>query len=275
MRKKTLFMNISLIVVFLLLLSCAKERPEDTNNVIAIVNNELITREALLEFAEIDDLSQISEAELREKIDDLIKLTILAQEATDLLKQPIIRERVKLAQKKVLANAYLAKIIHEFNPTETDLFNYYQMHRSRYIDEREEYRIQRIFLTEPMMADSVTVMLNNAEITFASAARAYSQEGVRNNDGFIGYQTSEEMEPAIWRSISGLAQHRFARVPVSNGIYLVRYTDKRTRLIDRPFTEVVDSVRIEFLNEKRREIVNNDLNELMYKAEIIYKKYDR
>ena len=267
-------MRYLLLIIILLPLNfgaCSREKLPEESTIIARVNNEVLTENSLLEFSGLETLDGLTEAELRERIEELIKLTVLAQEAKkrEVTESPEIKERIRIAEMKIKANALLAMLLNKIELSETEVFNHYQIHKSRYLTEREEYRIQRILLPNAAMADSVSAMINNADLTFAVAARRYSQERSRESDGFIGYMTPDEIEPAIWNAISNLAQFRYARVPVSNGIYLVRYTDKRNRTIERPFTEVIDSVRAEVMQEKRADLVDNLVRELMGRSEII------
>ncbi len=273
MKKKSLFCLLVLITG-LVILSCSRDQHPDDQEIIATVNREVLTLNSILEFTDLTSLEGLSDAELREKIEDLIKLTVLAQEAhkRGIDEYPEVRERIRIAEKRIKANALLASVINDIELTESEVFNHYQIHKSRYTTEREEYRIQRILLNNNTMADSVATMIVNDNLTFAQAARNYSQERSRETDGFVGYQTSEEMGPQIWNSLSNVSQYRFVRVPVSNGIYLVRYTDKRNRTIDRPFTEVMDDVREEVMQERRQDLINNLVNSLLSNTEIIISK---
>jgi peptidyl-prolyl cis-trans isomerase C len=270
-EKQVLIFLLALLVV-LFLFSCSKEKEDkETGVVIATVNNEQLTAASIVEFTGSETLAVMTEEEQRERVDDLIKLTVLAQEADKrgLNGQTEIKERIKIAEKKIKANALLAKMFEELEVTESEVFNYYQIHKSRYAGEREEYRVQRILLENEEMADSVSTMIVDGELNFAEAARAYSREQARERDGYLGYLTPDEMEQFIWNSIRNLSQWRFVRVPVSNGIYLVRYTDVRNRETERPFTEVSDQVREELLEERRRDLVNELLDELLSSSEIV------
>lgn len=269
--KKAAFKLALLVLLLLYIVSCSEEKLPTEDDIVATVNNEKITATGLREFIGYDNLENMTNGEEREALEDLIRLTILAQEADNLLitDNPEIGERIKLAEKRIKANTLLAKIIHDIELTENDMFNYYQIHKSRYTGEVMEYRVQRILLSGTAMADSVSSMINSGEITFAEAARRYSQERTRETDGFAGYQTEEEMGPVIWNVLSNLSQWRFARVSVSNGIYLIRYTDTRERIMERPFTEVMEEVKEEMLKEQRSEEIAKFMEDLTERSEII------
>lgn len=260
-----------IIVFFLGLLSCDRRRTDEEIGVIATVNDEILTEQSIIEFIGTDSFTDLPDTEKRERIDDLIKLTLLAQEAErrGVTEEREIRERISIAQKKIKANALLAMIVHDIEVTESEVFNYYQIHKSRFTGEQQEYRVQRIFLENEAVTDSVSTLIINGDITFAEAARRYSQEPAGERNGYIGYLTSDEMEPAVWNSLRNLSQWRFVRIPVSNGFYLIRYTDVRNREAERPFTEVAEQVREELLEEKRRDKVNGLIEELLGQTEIV------
>jgi peptidyl-prolyl cis-trans isomerase C len=269
-KRYSVLLLLSVLLIFFMS-SCSEDTLPEDSEIVATVNGEEITITGLREFIGYDNLENITNEEEREALEDLIRLTILAQESENSLvtENPEIRERIKLAEKRIKANALLAKIIHDIDLTENEMFNYYQIHKSRYEGEVTEYRIQRILLSGTNMADSVSTMINSGEITFAEAARRYSQERTRETDGFAGYQTPEEMGAIIWNVISNLNQWRFSRVSVSNGIYLIRYTDTRERTIERPFTEVIEEVRDEMLQERKNDEIVRFMEELIGRSEII------
>lgn len=262
----------AVLIVLLFFCSCSREKKKayEDKVVIVTVNNEEISLETLLEFIGLESTEELSEAERRNSIDDLIKLTLLAQEAerrgVDSFER--IRERINIAEKRIKANALLAMSIHDIELSESEVFNYYQIHKNRYVAEREEYRIQRILLENEAIADSVSTMIVDGTLSFGEAAGRFSQERARETEGYIGYRTPDELEAGVWNVVSQLGQWRFSRVRVSNGILLVRYTDKRNRRVERPFTEVSEKVREELLEERRKDIVQSLVQDLLSKAEI-------
>ncbi len=271
-REIRFFPVILVILIFLNVLSCSRDIQDEDAVIVATVNEEELTDCSFREFSLIDSTAELSDTKKREMLDDLIKLTVLAQEADKrgITQHSGIRERIRIAEKKIKANALLAQMFHDLEVTESEVFNYYQIHKSRYTGERDEYSVQRIFLENEAMADSVSALIvEDNEINFTEAARSYSQDQTGEDGGYLGYMTADEMEPAVWNSLRNLSQWRFARIPVSNGFYLIRYTDKRSRATERPFTEVADLVREELLEERRKDMVNGLVEELVSKSEIV------
>ena len=274
MKYKLIYLKLISALFFIILLltsACGRERKTEEGEIIAVINEEKISNHSILEFIGSESLSGMTESEKRDKMEEIIKLTVLAQEAErrGLTDHPEISERIRLASNRIKANLLLSEISNNIVLTEAEIFNYYQIHKSRYVTQREEYLIQRILLPSEAMADSVATLIVNNEHTFSEAARIFSRERARERDGFLGYLTPDEMESAIWNGIRNIAQWRFTRVQASNGIFLVRYTERRNRVVESPFTEVAERVREELLEERRKDMINKLLDELIGKAEII------
>ena len=267
--KYLLFTILLIAVVF----SCSDKIGEQ-EKIVAEVNGTILTEEQFLDFCEIDNLEELSEDHKRAKIEEWATVVLLSREADKrgLTDNNRLRFRKDMAGKIINANALLALTIANIEPTENELFNYYQIHKNVYVQNVTEYRIQRILLSNTAMADSVSSMLTSNQMNFAEAARVYSQERSRETDGYIGYLTKEEMGEALFTTINNLSQWRFTRIPASNGIYLVRYTDVRSREAEKSFNDVIEQVREQYLAENKSDLVKNLIETLMQEAEIVIKK---
>lgn len=262
--------NILIIAVLLLLASCAEDASSDKSLIVASINGEYLSESMLAELAGVEDISELSGDQIRAKIEDWIKITLLAQEADvrGLTEDPRIKSRIELAEKTTKANLFLASLFQDISPSETELFEYFQIHRGRYLEDRDEYRVQRIRFEDEAMADSVSVMIVNNEISFTEAARQLSQEEARSTDGYIGYLTLQEMEDYIQRAVTNLRQWRYMKVAGDEAFFLVRYTDRRSRRAEKSFKDVIDEIRKEYIADKKQEYIDNKISTLINKAEI-------
>jgi len=252
-------------------LSCSKSEEKDLSNVIAQINGDVLTEDMLVELAGVNDINDLSESEKKSKMDEWIKISLLAHEADKrgLTQNPTVKARFILAEKTIKANLLLSNILHNISPSESELFNYYQIHKGRYLQDREEYRIQRILFHSEELADSVSSMIINNEITFSEAARNFSQEQARESDGYIGYITLEEMDDQTRRVVSNLSQWRYTKIRGNEGFFLLRYGDVRKRKSEQNFTEVIDQIREEYIAEKRSDFIDQEIKKLMDESEII------
>jgi hypothetical protein len=65
-----------------------------------------------------------------------------------------------------------------------------------------------------------------------------------------------------------LRQYRYKTVETSNGLYVVRFYDQRMTTIEKTFNEVKDSIHQVVLAEKRQNLYQQTLQELMSNADI-------
>ncbi len=263
--------SLLICVLILLFLSSCDKQIEDKGRIIAEINGNKITEEEFLDYCRIDSLDDISEEEIRAKIEEWAKIVLLAHEAEKrgLVDNSRISFRAEMAGNLVKANVLLAAMVYDIEPTENELFNFYQIHRSSYVREVQEYRVQRILLASEAMADSVSNSIINNELNFAEAAQRYSQERASETNGYIGYLTTDEMSDSVRNAVTSLSQWRFTRIPASNGFYLIRYTDMRNREVEKSFTDVTAEVKERYLEEMKSDLVNSLVDDLMRQAEII------
>ncbi len=264
--------RILLITVGILffMLSCADDNLTDKSRVLARINGEQLTEDMLAELANVADIDDLSGQQIRNWTEDLIKITLLAQQADNngLTDNPRVNSRIRLAEKSIKANLFLSSMFQDMSPSETELFDYYQIHKGRYQQDRDEYRVQRIKFADEAVADSVSNMIIDNEISFTEAARLFSQEEAQSTDGFMGYLTFDEMEDFIRRAVTNLSQWRYMKVTGDGAFFLVRYTDRRNRSADKSFTDVIDEIRKEYIADKKQQHIDNEIKLLIDKADI-------
>ena len=261
-----------LVVLYMFILSCDKSS-KNNDNIIASVNKEMITEEDLAALA--DSSYALYNMESKQKLtEDWIKLTVLAQEAKSrgYDKLPEVQSKINYAEKRVLANTLIAEIVANIKVSEGELFNYYQIHKSRFTGERQEYQLQRILVETESVVDRIANEINSNTINFTDAAKQYSVEPIGKNGGFVGFVTSDDIEEILLERLIKAGQRRFIKVKEGNKFLLVRYTEKRMRTIDKPFTEVKSTLRDEIIEEKKREFIEKEINFLINQAEIVITK---
>ncbi|MFO7896063.1 MAG: peptidylprolyl isomerase [Candidatus Cloacimonadales bacterium] len=256
-----------LILLFLLILGCEKE-PD--LQIVAQVNDEVLSMEQLKSAFSDEQWQLKSKAEKKELVQNWIDLTAMAQVADQLeISETLpVLFRLENAAKTIKSNALLAQEIAEIEVTENDLFDYYKLHQSRYKSSYLEYNIQRIFSKDLETTEQALAAMRNG-MNFDETAKKYSQESAGANGGYIGFKRQEELEAAAWQRLTELRQWRYDRINTENGYYIVRYIDSRNVEIDKNFKEVKNEIRKLVLAEKQRNLYKNFVEKVRQQTETI------
>ena len=256
-----------LILIFsLLIISC--KQSSDADYVVAQVNSEqLLIEDLKANFTDIQ-WDKLSKKDKEEVVQDWIQLTILSQEADKLgiSATPQIHNKIVLAEKNIKSNALIAQKLSEIKVTEDDLFNYYRVHKTQFQKSHKEYRVQRIFVTDKNMLETVKKAINNT--SFKAAAIKYSQESIGKNGGYMGFVSEQNIKSELWTALTQLKKYRWKSIQSDGGFYIIRYYDERTVSTDKTFVEVIEKIRITLLKQKQEETYENLIEELKKKSEI-------
>ena len=254
-----------ILLIPILLLSCIQQKDE---GIIAQVNEDKFTIEKLKANFSEDEWENLTNEEKHEFVQDWIQLTLLSQEADrrGISELPRIKARIETAEKSVKSNSLLAQKLSEINISEDDLFNYYKLHKSQYRKSHEEYKVQRIFITDELRLGEVRDEIKNS--SFAEAAKKYSEESKGKNGGYVGFISQKTANKDIWNALKSLQKHRYKTVETDQGYYILRYYDTRIVYEEKTFLEVSNSIRKVVLENRKDEIFNNLIEELKKKSEI-------
>ncbi len=261
-----MFRTISSILLLMLLFAC--EQTDNDGYLAAQVNEEKLYMEDLkVNFTE-QQWNELSLQQKEEIVQDWIRLTLLAQEAqrTGISDTPAIQNKIEIARKNILGNAVIAQRLSQIKISEEDLFNYYRMHKNQYQKSHNEYALQRIFIQDETLLDSVRTAIS--ESSFKAAAIIYSQEEAGKNGGFIGFVSQTDIPAKLWNVLKNLKKYHYQSVQMDSGIYIIRYYDERTVKTEKTFIEVKDEIRTRLIEEKKQEAYENLIEELKIKSEI-------
>ena len=254
-----------ILLIPILLFSCIQQKDEGS---IAQVNEDKLTIEELKANFSDDEWENLTNEEKNEFVQDWIQLTLLSQEADRLgiSELPRIKSRIETAEKSVKSNTLIAQKLSEIEISEDDLFNYYKLHKSKFQESHEEYKIQRIFITDESKLGEIRDEIKNS--SFAEAAKKYSEESDGKNGGYVGFISQKTANKDIWNALKSLQKHRYKTVETNQGYYILRYYDTRTVYEEKTFLEVSNSIRKVVLENRKDEIFNNLIEELKKKSEI-------
>ncbi|MCF7793463.1 MAG: peptidyl-prolyl cis-trans isomerase [Candidatus Cloacimonetes bacterium] len=261
-----MFRTVSFILLLIMLFSCQKT--DDENYAVAQVNDEVLLIEDLKANFSQQQWNDMTKIQKEEIVQDWIRLTMLAQEAknTGIAEQQAIKNKIETAEKNILANAVIAQKLAEVTVNDEDMFNYYRMHKSNYQKTHKEYKVQRIFVQNEALLDSVRAAIS--QTTFKEAAIKYSQESAGSNGGYLGFVSQRDIPANQWNVLTKLKKYHYQSLESEEGFYVIRYYDKRDVKTEKTFVEVEDEIRSTLIEMKKQEAFDNLIEDLKIKSEI-------
>ena len=187
-----------------MIFSCAKKEEK----IIAQVdNNKLLLEDLKCNFQE-DVWKNMKIEEKQEYIQDWIQLTLLSQESDKLkISETVeIKTNIKSAEMNIKSNALIAQRFSDITVSEEELFNYYKLHKSKFLKKSKEYKLQRILITDESELDMIREEIKNT--SFDEAAEKYSEENIGKTGGFVGFISKKDVREVIWNTIIYLKKGR-------------------------------------------------------------------
>ena len=253
------------LIIFVIIFSCAKKEEK----IIAQVdNNKLLLEDLKCNFQE-DTWKNMKIEEKQKYIQDWIQLTLLSQEADKLKisETPEIKSKIKSAEMNIKSNALISQRFSDITISEDELFNYYKLHKSKFLKKSKEYRLQRIITTDESKLDIIRDEIKDT--SFDVAAEKYSEEDIGRTGGFVGFISKKNEREVIWNTIISLKKGRYKTVQIGNAFHIVRYTQTRLMAVEKNFSEVRDEIRYIVMQNKKEEIFENLVEDLKLDANII------
>ncbi len=263
MRKKIAF------ALLLLVFIAACSLPKKDSEVVAQVDNEKLTLAELKANFTEEEWQKMTPDQKKEYVQQWINLVILAKEAEKqgLVKEPAVKNRIKYAQQKVLANSLIASRLAAQEVSEEEMFNYYRIHQADFAVPNVNYKVQRIFVTEQNMLARVRQELQNG-MRFEDAAKVFSQETLGQNGGYAGIVTPDGPDSILWQALSKVNMYEVITVPKDNGFYLLRAYETVQGTGPSGFESQKDIIRQRILDERKRQVYDELLQELKSKSNI-------
>lgn len=256
---------ITFLIIFVIIFSCAKKEEK----IIAQVDNSKLLLEDLKCNFNEDAWKNMKMEEKQEYIQDWIQLTLLSQEADKLKisETPEIKSKIKSAEMNIKSNALIAQKFSDITVSEDELFNYYKLHKSKFLKKSIEYKLQRIITTDESKLDMIRDEIKNT--SFDIAAEKYSEEDIGRTGGIVGFVSKKNVKEVIWNTITYLKKGRYKTVQIGNTFYIVRYIQTRLMAEEKNFSEVRDEIRDIVMQNKKEEIFENLVEDLKINANII------
>ena len=199
--------------------------------------------------------------ERTEALQRFIDLRLMAQKgrAAGLEQDPDYQRRLKEFSKNRLTILHRENLIREMEPTEGELWDYFEGHRDQ-ISVRESRKVQMVVLKTKEEAEQVKGRIETGEITIFEAARDYSIDpNAKTTLGEMGWVAKGTGFPAL-DELTFAAEPEQLAGPVESpaGWHLVMVQDVR----DARYEELVDeatrkNTRRRYLHQKMDEYVVN------------------
>jgi peptidyl-prolyl cis-trans isomerase C len=253
----------------LLLLLAGCSTPKQDSEVVAQVDKETLTLAELKANFSATEWKNLTQEQKKEYAQQWVNLVLLAREAEQqgLADDKAIKNRVKYAGRKVLANALIASRLASEQVGEDELFNYYRIHQGEFSKPIQNYKVQRIFLTDASLLAKVRLELQNG-MKFEDAAKVFSQEPLGQNGGYMGTVTPDGADSTIWHALQPLKLFEITTLQKDNGYYLLRYYMEEQGSGPSGFEGQKDIIRRRILDERRRQVYDELLQELKSQSDV-------
>jgi len=264
---------LNMLILAIVLVSCIPQEVIEQGIVIARVNDNVLTLEEIKDSYGENLWNAMTRDEQREVISQWVNLTALCESAKsdDIIRNDhAIKFRAKNAEKKIFANAKIAKSIDTMTFTEEELYDYYRLHQANFIEQVREYQVQRIFFRNEDEMKRVKRMLDNKEITFTPAAQQYSQESIGRNGGYMNYRvTKAGADSLLWRALSKLDIYYEITLPYQSGWIIARYYGSQEATSNSSFYDVIDQIEARLKEDKKSDVYDTILKEAREASNIV------
>jgi peptidyl-prolyl cis-trans isomerase C len=162
---------------------------------------------------------------------------------------------VKALEELHIVTQYTAKLAASFNVSNEELKSLYD---ANYSSSSTEYKIRHILLATEKEGQALIAILGKDD-SFAGLAQKNSQDLVSaKKGGDLGWLTSEDIVPSLYRNISGLKKGEVSRSPVQSpfGWHVLKLEDIR-EVTPPKFEDVKRNIRQQLIEKKLRDYLNN------------------
>ncbi len=260
-----------LLLILLALASGACTKAADRGRKLAQVGSEILYEMDFKAGFSTNDYKNLSPEDRKKYIEQWVSLTLLAQEAEkqELHKEDFVISRIDYAAKKIKANTLIASRLQELKISEDELFNYYRIHLGEFQKPIMEYKVQRIFVSDYDRVQRIKKEIDGG-LDFGSAVSIFSQENLRNSNGYMGFVSNTGAESLFWNVAKDLEQGQIGIVSGDGGWFLIRHYESRNAGEEAGFEIYKDEIRKRLLQERRQQVYNDLLLELKQKNSDIY-----
>ncbi len=209
------------------------EVKEDPNPVLAIIDNEEIKRQDILELlnAMPEQMRQIPLEQLFPMaLEQLINNKVVSKKASNagLDNNEFVKEQLKQAKEQIIRTKFLEDAV-KAEISDERLKAEYEEYVANF-EEVEEVKVAHILVDDEKLAKNLIAKLKKGD-DFAALALDNSTDGSAQNGGDLGYFTKKEVVPEFAAAAFSIKVGEYTKSPVKSdfGYHIIKVDDKRNR----------------------------------------------
>lgn len=264
-------------VTVVLVTGCRQEQEE--SQAIAIVENETLTLDELLQQIPDHIRASITSVELREYVLRWINNQVLYHEALQrkLDEQPEMQKEFEQLKKELLINKLMELTLSSgVSITEEEIRTFYEENREGFVLENDIVHVYHILVDTREEANEIRRRLGAGE-RFEEIARELRQDSVQTGAWDLGYFSRDEMIPQISKTVFNMQEGSYSS-PIKSefGYHLVMLVDKQKKGEVKELDLLRDEIRLKLEAEKKQNQYQNFLlqSKSKYKIENKFPKME-
>ena len=236
--------------------------PED--QIAAIVNGEIISKEHLAHFKAIKSNPQVSDKQL---LEELVATELLKQEAVKagITDRDDVRFQLDLQESELLARLLMRDKFSSISFTEEELQNHFEAQSNE--QDNREFKARHILVKTADEATAIIDALRNGG-DFVELAKERSTGPSGPNGGDLGWFQASSMVPPFAEAVKSMSKGDVSTTPVQTqfGWHVIKLEDTR-----QPPQPAFDDVREQVQQSLLRETINNYIQEVREAGNIEFK----
>jgi parvulin-like peptidyl-prolyl isomerase len=282
MYKKLAFFVLLILAIFLTFAGCKRKEqiqkpgqlgiPQKEGEVIARVNEEVLTEKDLEAILPSAQNSSISLEQKREYVRRWIENEILYQEAKKkrIDEDENIKWRIDQAVQNIIIEGFLEKELQaRIAVSEEEIRRTYQENKNMFKREQDEVRLSRILVKNVAEAGLVAVRMQGGE-SFDQVAKQMSlDEGTKERGGDIGYVPLSNIPPPFYEAVTKLKTGELsAPIQTDYGFVIIMLTDRKEKDSIKEYEQVKEEITDSLTLTKREKELENLFEELKKAAKV-------
>jgi len=171
-------------------------------------------------------------------------------------------------RKSLITNKLMAEIGKDEKVTEDEMKKYYK--DNIYLFENpKQYKVSIILIKDEKKAKEVAKEIKDKKISFADAAKKYSEDtSTKDKGGDLGYITQGDLPSEVEKATFSLSINQVSNpIKTDKGYYITTITDIK-EAYTTPYIQAKPEIEQRILNDKRSKVFNKWLDEQYKKAKI-------
>ncbi|MFQ5649476.1 MAG: peptidylprolyl isomerase [bacterium] len=259
---------------FLLLLTTtalACTKPEAKGKIIAMVGDEALTLNELLEDLPEHVRSDLSSIEIRASVIEWINEEVLYQEAMTqkLHESAELRREFENLKKELVINRLIEQTLNkDISVSEQEIQTYYDANKEGFVLPADMVHAYHILVSTRKQADQVRKRLKAGE-PFEKVAREVGEDTLANLDWDWGYFAKSDVIPEISKVVFKLAVNSYS-FPVKSdlGFHVFKVVDKQKKGDIKQLDAVTEEIRMKLQEKKKQDKYQRFLLQMKSKYKI-------